>query len=75
MSAADFLLVCLILCLFFCLSTNIIFCVSVSGDDVADDPDAVTYAVVVTKQRTNTGSLDFMLTLITRVALCRCHPF
>ena len=61
--------------LFFCLSTNIIFCVSVSGDDVADDPDAVTYAVVVTKQRRNTGSLDFMLTLITRVALCRCHPF
>ncbi|KAM8747577.1 uncharacterized protein AB9X84_015561 [Acanthopagrus schlegelii] len=27
----------------------------VSGDDVADDPDGVTYAVVITKQRTNTA--------------------
>ncbi|XP_030286017.1 low affinity immunoglobulin gamma Fc region receptor II-a-like [Sparus aurata] len=30
----------------------------VSGDDVVDDPNGVTYAVVVTKQRTNTDTAD-----------------
>ncbi|XP_036967407.1 low affinity immunoglobulin gamma Fc region receptor II-like isoform X3 [Acanthopagrus latus] len=36
----------------------------VSGDDVADDPDAVTYAVVVTKQRTNTDKDEFSHQLV-----------
>ncbi len=38
----------------------VLFHVSASGEETADDANSLTYAIVVTKQRKNKGLLDYI---------------